>query len=643
MHLLSCWITIGLAAMFTMLGGVVHAQAPRRLYSPDDLAAMRAKFENPTFAPYREMLLENGDNLMLYKGENTYWDELSQVNLKGRAYKLRAQRLQPVVMTLPWCYVMTGDTAYKDALVDVLRFEMKERQPFDAKRYQEEFKLVQVGVHAAIIYDLLRDELEPDDLAMLRAYLDDAIKLFFDARDRGGTWGFNNNIGAVFFGAAGIIALSRLDDHPRAQEVLDEAIKGLNAGFVAKMIQPHPDGAYQEGALYWQFGCTWHIAFAEAYRRVTGRDSGQLDHPFYANNRRFVETMLGGDGYMIPFADAQPQLYGSAVMAYLGAKQDDALFRWLADRVLSSRHEDVAYRLGSRDVIYYLLAMQWRDTTPAPSAFPGVPTLAMLESLQWGTVRSDGAMSPALQLSVKGNPAKGLAHNTQADAGTFVVYARGQAFVIDPGYYQPDAAAHSLAVIDGQGPEAKTAKAAPLQGWERGEHRGLTVDATLPYLPRGASGPTPRRVARHFVLLADAAVVVLDDFVAGDGAPGHVVSRFQLGFPAELSPTGAVVRGESHDLTVTCHGPEPALQLSGPNDWGRSWIFKRRQVAWHTLEAAYTLDASRPMVTVMVPTDRGQAAATPRVRHDPDAVHVTLGEHDVKFVKHDTGWRAAGD
>ena len=60
---------------------------------------------------------------------------------------------------------------------------------------------------------------------------------------------------------------------------------------------------------------------------------------------------------------------------------------WLADRM----HADFARRLGVArentrgDTVPF--AFLWRSRRPAPKEFPGVPTLARLEVMQWGVLR----------------------------------------------------------------------------------------------------------------------------------------------------------------------------------------------------------------------------------------------------------------
>ena len=52
---------------------------------------------------------------------------------------------------------------------------------------------------------------------------------------------------------------------------------------------------------------------------------------------------------------------------------------------------------------YIIPAFLYRDRTPAPKTFPGLPTLATLDSVQEGVLRSDGSQFiPRMVTGIKG-------------------------------------------------------------------------------------------------------------------------------------------------------------------------------------------------------------------------------------------------
>jgi len=92
----------------------------------------------------------------------------------------------------------------------------------------------------------------------------------------------------------------------------------------------------------------------------------------------------------------------------------------------------------------------------APSTMPAIPTLSILPDNRVGTMRtSSTGMWPDLVVSVKAitDP---RTHHGGYDAGSFVMQANGESYLLDPGYFQGypmdgDQTKHSLPKIDGYG------------------------------------------------------------------------------------------------------------------------------------------------------------------------------------------------
>lgn len=118
-------------------------------------------------------------------------------------------------------------------------------------------------------------------------------------------------------------------------------------------------------------------------------------------------------------------------------------------------------------------AFLWRSEQPAPEEFPGVPTLTWLKDMQWGAMRSDGSFKPKLVLGFKGSRGP-LTHHKQPDLGSYVLHANGEAYLVDPGYYEPEPSDHTLPLIDGQGPGEAGSDIA--DGWEEGPWRHVTIN-----------------------------------------------------------------------------------------------------------------------------------------------------------------------
>lgn len=589
-----------------------------------ELASLRAKFNSPEFAAHKAIVLAEAAQLMSYNGESP---DAKELDFKHRAYKLGGQKKQPVMNILPWAWALTGDASYKEMFLAVMQYDFdrlaKGELLFDAKKFGSEFTMVQFAVHGAAAYDLLYPELTPEQRVGFEKYLDQSLDLY---RNRvKASYGWSNNIGGIYFASSAIVAMARLDGNPQARPILDECLAKMKEVFYKGSILPHDDGGYVEGPLYRNFALLWTLAFVDVYERVTGKtDHGLLEPPFFRNSQRYLEAMMGGNGMWITFNDSQPQWYGAPSCAWLGARYDQPLMRWMADYLVGKYNaEPVATRSRGLQPTYWVMTFLWRDLKPAPKEFPGLPTLAILPSLNTGTIRSEGTLRPGLLVGVRGRGEREDGHN-QADAGSFVLYARGENFLIDPGYFQGEATWHSLPIVDGAAPEAKTKGTAPLSGAEKGDLRTLVVDSAATYgAEKGKAGPT--RVRRSFAMAGDRAVVIADDIPTGE-----VVSQLQFGFKAELQPDGrsVLVTGKQGRLLVQAFGPEVKLEVEGPLDFGKSWIYKRMadegQVAWHRLKATYRATAENPLVWVFQPLPLSGPATPATSTRSGNAVEVVL-------------------
>ncbi len=609
----------------------VRRERPYLLFAADRIDDIRETFSEPRNLPVRNRIIREADRLFRYSGNDTYegdpenWD----------SWKTWAQLGEwGANQTFTWAYILTGDSRYSDALRVLYGHERRVRKDIDPDQFRFEFTVKRVGVDAALAYDVLWPILPEEERRAFGEYLDQYLVWMSKP-----SWGWNNNIGTGYFSAVGLIALARLDENPHARRILEECVRRLKTEAYPFSFAPHPDGAYPEGPLYMDYLFLYLLPFLESYERVTGdTEHGLLDPPFFRNTHRMVETLTGGDGVWVPVYDSQPQDYGAAWTAYLGDRFDNDLLRWASDhyfdRVMAESSPATEVK---RSLVPTILFRAW----DGPAPFPGLPTLAMLPSINTGSIRSDDALKPGLMVTVRGfGENENNMRSPHKDVGSFVLYARGENFLIDPGYKQPEPGAHSLPEINGMSVQVRTPS--PLLGDEKNGLRTLTIDPTLSY--RGGD-KTPTPIRRTWVMAGDKAVVLVDD-IRGSV---DVVSRLQAGFPTEIQAGGssAVIAGNESDLWLGAFGPDHAMDVTGPIDFGQSWTYaklaKEGQLGWHRIEAAYKNIPEQPMVWVFVPRAKGEGAPEVLVRHTPENIFVRVPGHaDIVLEKTRAGWRAAG-
>ena len=631
-----CWaiLMIGVVAIETGAAPAAHAepQHPRLFGDRRKIVSLREKFNEPRFARFKSLVLADAERLMTYQGLSPQPGK--DIGEEYRAYKLAAQKKELTLNLLPWAYVLTDDQRYLDLFLKMLQHA--DKRPFEPDRFVSEFELSGTGAPAAIAYDVLWTDLNEEQRKAFGEWLDTFLQL-----RKKPSYGWSNNIGAIYFSGVGIVALARLDENPLARTVLAECLTNIKEQFSEQSLKPHDDSGYPEGPLYRNYALLWLLAFVDAYERVTGDTAhGLLEPEFFRNSPRYIETLLGGDGVWVTLNDCQPQLYGGPWSAYLGARNNQDLLRWFADYVMAEL-PDRAGEGPRREVgpPYTVFTFLWRDERRAD--FPGLPTLSVLPTLNTGCLRSDKALRPDLMVAVRGRGPIEHGH-WQPDTGSFVLYAGGENFLLDPGYYQRESEKHCLLLIDGAGPQGK--REAELSGREKGDTRSLVVDVTAEYETPGQQ--RPERVRRHFVMVGREAIVALDDVVPADGSRGQVTALWQTAFaPAVQSDKrSAILSGKKSRLWMGTFGPELATEVEGPHEFGKSWVYRdlaeQGLVAWHTLKGTYAAAGDRPLVTVFVPI--GSHAAPPKVNVAPGDADLEVdlpSGRTIRFERVDDVWQ----
>jgi len=596
---------------------------PYLWFKREQLADLRKKFNEPMFANYRKLILKTADKPP---------EDIGQIGSPSHA---------AIINAYLWAYLLSEKPVYRAKLFDAVDALLVGTGKMPGLKHGRPGKMHLVikvdefmchnAEAVASVYDTLFHECTPEQRTRMFRYLRRHV-LYYLERIRKNDWWYRNNPSntiAVGSGNNGIAALAIRDLAPEAAEAIDVAVKTIHERYMAIAS----DGSCIEGALYWDYGFTYQLLFGHALRNATGDDQGLLTGEKYKNIVRFAETQLGGDGRLFPFNDSQPWLTGMAVCADFGSRQDNALMRWLADKTAAEAvSENTPVFTRSQ---FFALAFRARDRQPVPD-FPGVPTLAWLDELNWGVLRSNGtAFKPALVMGVKGRDG-GMTHHTQEDMPGFTLQANGESFIIDPGYYQGKAANHSVPLVDGKGPD-KRGRALIEDAWEHGDLRTMTVDATDAYKATGA-----RCVRRIFALCRDHAAVILDDV----DTDGEITAQYQCGFPVELAEDtrSAVIVGEQSRVHIRPLGRRLTLKMEGPVDFERSWVFKKTGVQWYQVRGTYPANPAQPLVTILQPMGETEPGRDVHLEWAEDSLVIEeAGKSIVTFERDDRGWALKKD
>ncbi len=578
-----------------------YAPHPYLYFRAEDLPALREKFKLPMFRHYRERLLH-----------------LAEQSMESE----KAGGLDAAALSIT--YALTQESRYKRAAIELARRCASQTEYTD-------FHMMGVA-GMAIAYDVLFAELSPEDRAAFEEYLLRMLDGYLKVAP--GSWFFGagpNFSNTVPVGNSGgmLAGLALMHSTPRAAQAVDIAAQKARR-YADECISP--DGACREGVQYWDYGLSFYLILAHALKNATGDDRGLLDHPHLENNVNFIRAQLGGHGGLFAFNDTrEPWLDGHAICADLGSRYHQPLMLWVADRAAKGGEKTRARETWAP------FAFLWRSDEPAPEDFPGVPTLAYLQDMHWGAMRSDGSFMPQLVVGVKGSRGP-LTHHKQNDLGSYVVQANGEEYLVDPGYYEGKATDHTLPLIDGEGPDVTGSSITA--AWEQGPWRHITIDSTDGY------GQAAQRVRRLLVMYGAECVVVLDDIVPAKGKPGTITAQYQTAWPPRIDERAKsimLLHGQKGVLRVQCYGP-PIELAAQDRTFRHGWHWEKLEEGpgdWHTVSGTYTAELDRPLVTVCQPARSGKRLPPrPECDYSNGAVTVEFaGDVTVRFERTPEGWQ----
>jgi len=569
-----CSLLVTLAVFFSttvpMLAGDSPRTHPRLFFSTDEMSELREASRKPPLAAYRRNLLEAAGNLEQQPIQKVKDPDKSSETLK----------------VLTWAYVLTGKQSFADQLKKWMLRVAETEKVLD-------FRLMIVGM-MAFSYDVMAPEMGDAERKKVKDYLTRALDIYLrEARKK--RWFFTNdsNTNPVANAGGGLAALVLLEDHPEAREAIQFARHWCRK-YADTVLGP--DGGNVEGRLYWAYGLSHYLLFAEALHNVTGNTTLK-EHPHLKRNPKFVKTMIGGaqEQFMM-FNDDHPDVADSGVCAFLGARFDRPLMTKLADRYPNRT------RMSGFDLLWRSRSIGDLHDREAPVK---LPTLSVLNDIQWGVLRSDGSLNPDLVVGLKGSEGP-TSHHTQRDPGSFVLHGRNERILIDPGY---GFERHNVVKLHGKGPHRSGAMVTDVR--EAGSIRAAVIDSTKAY------GPRASRVRRLLAMVGEEWLVVFDDVVP----PADDKRKGELTFQ-----TGRADHRDDDQLTphhVRVLGPRRAMirqdrSFTGMNVFGAAGPLSVQALeGTHLFSTRNQLTAPmdtepRPVITVF------QVAGTPSALQRPD-------------------------
>ncbi|MFB3829927.1 MAG: heparinase II/III family protein [Bryobacteraceae bacterium] len=418
---------------------------------------------------------------------------------------------------------MTGDPAHAAAAVRWLRALVEVKEWSGSQNLGRSAWLL----GSALLYDWLHGSLDAPTREAVRKRLEaEGAILLGDDRNY---WRLLSNHCLIEISALGMAGLALEGDSDAA------------AVFVAKarertaLVIEHapPDGAWSEGAQYWEYGTSYFLRWLEALKT-----SGTAD--YYPDYNWLRQT-----GYFAIYFSL-PGLPGGAVN-FGDCCSTEAVNRWrsafltrMAAAIYRNGHvQDYAARLGEpaadkfswMDFIVY-------DPSLKPSAFRALPPTKHFEDSGFFLMRSSWRDDATL-VGFRCGPAPG--HRNQRDPrrverrgfgpghqhpdiNSFSIYAHGQWLAIDPGYVHKKLTAdHNTVLVNGLGQAGEGSQWLDFMAFESREPAPAIVRAesrpAYDYVIGDAGNiyvdeARLARFRRHLLFLKPDVVVISDDLRA---------------------------------------------------------------------------------------------------------------------------------
>lgn len=424
-------------------------QRPRLLFFAKDRAALQQRAKDfpelwsAVIAHARWMERSPMDQEMIRTGAK-YW---------------RAEFMQSGALA----WFITGNEAYRDGAiewmkafcdVDIWGTGFRENRDLPASWYL---------YHIALAYDILADEMAPEDRAAIREGLVQHAKVIYEeyAENPSNKIRYDQNHTYIPMTALTAAALALYGEVDAAEDWLDVAAAVLRR---SRHVQSE-DGYYYEGFGYWAYAMHWQVRAAELMARATGEPWFDLSAIRDTWKTALYLSLPGAPGCF----DVGDTGSGSQDGKRSQISVNNHTMMWAIASATGSRESQAAgnfYQERKADLDYPAAAFLWFDPAIEPAPFNEMPPYQYFPDHGVVSWRSGWGDDATCVLFRCGPP---LGHaatdklkqlddwlmncgHVHPDIGSFWLYAKGEYLAVDTGYtarkWTDD---HNTLLIDGKG------------------------------------------------------------------------------------------------------------------------------------------------------------------------------------------------
>ncbi|MBD2752492.1 heparinase II/III domain-containing protein [Spirosoma validum] len=339
-----------------------------------------------------------------------------------------------------------------------------------------------------------------------------------------------NNMGHNWWAAivfeAGVASLAVMNEIPQSRQWATSIMQDSRQwfAFAGSVLENKPSnfdsaGGFYESVSYANYGVSEYLLFRLAYTNALGA----IKTPYDALLQKTVDWFINVSYpraankplMSLNFGDSNDLANGdrpAKLLIALGLGKDD--YYWYLQHTYRNQFREDLGVSTPMGLLYH------PENKLAP-ATPSLPTSALYESMGWGMLRSSWQPDATL-LGVKCGFTWNHAH---ADAGSFVLYHKGEYLLIDGGdvgYGNPEyssyfvtSRAHNVLTFNGEAQDPRDQYNAVKNS---GHLYSLIDGGNLKYVLADATGPTSRNFLRNYrnFLWIGNVILVIDDVKAYD-------------------------------------------------------------------------------------------------------------------------------
>ena len=381
------------------------APHPRLLASEARFAEIRKQIKSDrTTREWYEKLHQQGDNFLQ--------EELPAYRLlDGKRLFRHNKALLRRITTFALLYKLKNEPVYLDRVWQ----ELKVINKFDDWNPSNFLDTARITYIFALSYDWLYADWNREQRETIRlAILNKGLKPAFAAYQEDKWWiDAKQNWNQVCNGGVGVGALAIVDEYPEiSSKILNSALKGISSA----MENYAPDGAWNEGTHYWNFGSRFNVLFLAALNTALNTDFNLSDAPGFSETGLFPIYMNSSSRLTFNFSDGKEGVIKAPQLL------------WLSNRFEKKAYADYQRKMASPeplDIIWYQPDQKGIDLQKLPldKYFRGAEVVSMRS--EWGNPEG---------IFVGFKAGDNNSSHSNLDLGTFVIDALGVRWAEELGY-----------------------------------------------------------------------------------------------------------------------------------------------------------------------------------------------------------------